>query len=79
MTGKTPSPLTPTLVAVDNIKNMTDEELRSHLLTCDGKGKSFKALALQELINREVNDAYQHGRYDGQNDGGEDSGMSMMG
>lgn len=67
------------MFSVDNIKDMTDEELRSYILTHDYKGKNFKALALQELINREVNDAYHHGRYDGQNDGGEDSGMSMMG
>jgi len=39
---------------VNNIKDMTDEELRSHILTHDYKGKKFKALVLQEIISREV-------------------------
>ncbi len=51
---------------------MSDAELRSHLLTLDYKGKDFKALVLQEIINREVTEAYLTGRYDGQNDGAED-------
>jgi hypothetical protein len=53
---------------VDNIKDMTDEELRSHILTCDYKGKSFKALVLQEIINREVTEAYLTGQYDAKNE-----------
>lgn len=53
---------------MNEVKSMTDEELRSHLLTLDYKGKDFKALVLQEIINREVTEAYLHGQYDGQHE-----------
>lgn len=36
-----------------NMKFLTDEELKNILITCDGKGKEIKLLALEELCSRE--------------------------
>jgi 23S rRNA pseudoU1915 N3-methylase RlmH len=36
----------------EKIKKMTDDELKSHLITCDYKGKDFKTEVLNELLKR---------------------------
>jgi peroxiredoxin len=38
--------------AEDDVKQMTEAELRSHLITHDYKGVKFKTLALDELLRR---------------------------
>jgi ribosomal protein S9 len=37
-------------------KDLTDEQLKAVLITCDGLGKTAKAEALDELIARAVSD-----------------------
>ena len=39
---------------MNNVKEMSDEQLKAELLTNDFHGKSFKELCLNELIGREV-------------------------
>lgn len=41
------------LMEVSDVKSLTELELRSHLITCDYKGKDFKTAVLDELLKRE--------------------------
>jgi hypothetical protein len=38
----------------EDVSKMSDEELRSHLLTSDYKGIHFKKLVLEELLKRQT-------------------------
>ncbi len=37
-----------------DLSQLTDQDLRAILLTCDGKGKEAKEAALRELIDRAI-------------------------
>ena len=40
------------------VKALTEEELKAHLLTCDYRGREFKTLVLDELLERKYDQAY---------------------
>lgn len=46
---------------MSDLSNLSNEELRAHLITLDGKGKEFKEKTLKELLARE----YEQGREQG--------------
>ncbi len=41
-----------------NIEQLTDDQLKAILLTCDGQGKSAKEEALNELLSRRFDEGY---------------------
>lgn len=42
------------------IKALTVDELRTHLITCDYRGKEFKTLVLDELLERKFDETYDN-------------------
>jgi methionine salvage enolase-phosphatase E1 len=49
---------------MNDLTKCSNEELRAHLITLDGKGKEFKQEVLEELMGREYQRGYEQGSFD---------------
>ncbi len=47
----------------EEIRKLSFTELRELLLTCDGKGRAAKEIALEELLDRKYDEGVEVGEY----------------